>query len=115
MNAQQLHQKCEKDCCAMLCIGFVFIAMLSTDIAALVIQQNYGDDACIGSYRGISFNYATWLLVYGVVGLVYGILSFCTLAIDMANNTNGLFTCYVSVFFIPVALFRFAWFVVGTV
>jgi hypothetical protein len=102
----------------ILCFAFFGLAL---GIAAVTIANHYGDDPCIGVYDGISFEYGTWLFVYGWVQIAV-FIGVCVigafLAIAMFANNVALASCSGCLLVVSFALsmmFQFAWYVVGGV
>ncbi len=95
--------------CAFLCL---IIISLPLYISAIIIAGD-GMPKCSTTYKGINFNYDTWLRVYGITGLV-GIggmgLSLILAAIDKNMGLAMLVTLA-----LMEAFWKLAWFVVGAV
>ncbi len=111
--------------CAGSCFC-IFISLLvafnvSLAISALIISEDYGKDECIGNYKGISFGYPTWLIVYGWTQLgalfTYMLIGICFL-FSLQLNLEPLKEWAIILFtivFIINGLFQFAWYIVGAV
>ncbi len=88
-------------------------------IAALSIAYQYGADECMVKYHGISFNYGTWLLIYGWTQIIEALILltlgaiFCILKFMLIND-NATFIVATIVVIIG-SLFQIAWYVVGAI
>ena len=101
-------------CCALVCIFIGFVGIIVLGTLSIIYSQKYGDDDCIGHYSGISFNYKTWLLVYGICEISGTVIMMTFIAIYMIFQSNiALFVGYIV--FILYYLFSFNWWIVGSI
>jgi hypothetical protein len=90
-------------------------------VTAIDVAWKDGNDQCIGNYKGISFSYGTWLLIFGwtdiaEVAAVLVVIAGLILSLQMHNETcaEGLGMCAICLFAV-CETFQFAWYVVGAV
>jgi hypothetical protein len=97
------------------CVG------LALGIAAVTIANDYGADACIGVFNGISFAYGTWLFIYGwvqiatfiemfLIGVAFGLAA--AMSQEACAAASG---CLLLVSYAVLGLFQVAWYVVGAI
>ncbi len=111
------------------CFGGCFIGLMvlivgfnsALAIAALQIAHQYGADECMVKFQGISFDYGTWLVIYGWTQISESLI-LLTLAgcfgVLILMHAEDIIT-FVSIAMGAVlgigSLFQIAWYVVGAI
>jgi hypothetical protein len=90
----------------------LLLSSMAVSIAAIAISN--GSSNCISTYAGISFNYNTWLLVYGVINISVTIFLFSTFLIILVSSSEILFIQW-AVIYLLNSLFNFSWYIVGSI
>lgn len=96
-------------------LTFVFLLLLSTAIAALIIANKYDTKDCMSKYSGIDIRYDLWLKINGGVEIAF--LSLIALFVCSATTgkKNSCRDTFITLLVIVDVLFQFIWHIVGIV
>ena len=94
----------------------IFIATLATSIPAVLIGGDNVSAQCLGSYGGISFNYAQWLNIYGWMNIACLGFFLCLASLWLVSPSLEMAVfLFGSIITVLLGLFNLAWFVVGAI
>lgn len=96
----------------ILFILVVGILSLSLYIPAIIYGMR-GDPDCATTYPEITFDYSTWLLWFGIVGLIHIGITFFFATLELCYDGVGIALWVI--FYILFVLFSLAWFITGAV
>ncbi len=92
-------------------IGCILLFTTPLAITALVIGLD-GTPSCVTTYPGISFDFSTWLIIYGISEIMF-IVSCVSGLILYVYGFEDCVSCLFCCITIPGLIFSFSWYIIG--